>query len=75
MEAVIQEAQRACDKAAEIPVIAVNRDGYEFQLDGAKGIIQGAITSLFWPWKHGSGLCLERTSFHETFIPSSCLFR
>lgn len=32
MEAAIQEVQRVCDKAAEIPVIAVSRDGYEFQL-------------------------------------------
>ncbi|KAL1254330.1 hypothetical protein QQF64_016559 [Cirrhinus molitorella] len=46
METAIQEAERACERAAEIPVIAVNRDGYEFQLDSAKGIIHGAIRSL-----------------------------
>lgn len=46
IETAIQEAETACDRAAAIPIIAVNKDGYEFQLNGAKGKIQGAITSL-----------------------------
>jgi len=46
MGTAIQEAETACDRAAATPVVAVNRDGFEFQLDGAKRMIQGVITTL-----------------------------
>lgn len=46
IETAIQEAERACDRAAAIHTIVVNKDGYEFQLNDMKGKIQGAITSL-----------------------------
>lgn len=42
----IQEAEKACDRAKEIPVTAINRDGYELQLERARKLIHDASESL-----------------------------
>lgn len=42
----IQEAEKACDRAREIPVTAINRDGYELQLERARKLIHDAGESL-----------------------------
>ena len=46
VKSAIKEAETACDGVAQIPVNAVNRDGFELQWDGAKAQVQDAITSL-----------------------------
>lgn len=46
VKSVIQEAKTACDRICAMPVFAVNRDGYELRLDGAKRLVQEAMPSL-----------------------------
>lgn len=42
----IQEAGKACERANECPITAVNRDGYELQLEGVRKLIHDATASL-----------------------------
>ena len=46
LKSAIKEAEAACEGAHAISVSAVNKDGYELQLDGAKKLSQDAISSL-----------------------------
>ncbi|GAA6100468.1 uncharacterized protein LOC106583987 [Tachysurus ichikawai] len=46
VQSAIKEAKTNCDGVAQIPVTAVNRDGYELQWGGVKTKVQDAITSL-----------------------------
>ncbi|XP_055768950.1 uncharacterized protein LOC129844827 [Salvelinus fontinalis] len=46
VKSAIKEAETACDGVTQIPVMAVNRDGFELRWDGAKAQVQDAITSL-----------------------------
>lgn len=46
VESAIQEAETACEGVGAIPVSAVNKDGYELWLDGAKKLLQDEIASL-----------------------------
>ncbi|XP_067280641.1 uncharacterized protein [Pseudorasbora parva] len=41
-----QEAEKACDRATEIPITAISRDGYELQLERARKLIHDASESL-----------------------------
>ncbi len=42
----IQEAGIACDRAHACPITAINRDGYELQLEGVRRLVHDAIASL-----------------------------
>lgn len=44
VNSAIQEVKVACDR--DRPVIAINIDGYELQLQGVKRLIHNAIASL-----------------------------
>lgn len=46
IDSAIQEAGRACERAHANPITAINRDGFELQLKGAKTLINYAISSL-----------------------------
>lgn len=46
VNSAIQEAENACDRAHASPITAINRDGFELQLERAKKLIHDAITSL-----------------------------
>lgn len=42
----IQEAEKACDRAQASPITAINRDGYELQLERARRLIHNTTISL-----------------------------
>lgn len=42
----IQEAGKACDRAQASPITAINRDGYELQLERVRRLIHDATVSL-----------------------------
>lgn len=42
----IQEAGKACDRAQASPITAINRDGYELQLERVRRLIHDATASL-----------------------------
>jgi len=46
VKSAIKEAETAFDGIAQIPVTAVNRDGYELRWVGAKAQVQDMVTSL-----------------------------
>lgn len=46
VKSAIHEAETACDGVAQIPVTAVNRDGFELRWDSVKTQVQNAIASL-----------------------------
>lgn len=46
IDSAIQEAGKACERAHANPITAINRDGFELQLKGAKTLINDAISSL-----------------------------
>lgn len=46
IDSAIQEAGKACERAHANPITAINRDGFELQLKGAKKLINDAISSL-----------------------------
>ncbi|GAA6087259.1 uncharacterized protein LOC115149571 [Tachysurus ichikawai] len=46
VQSAIKEAKTNCDGVAQIPVTAVNRDGYELRWGGVKTKVQDAITSI-----------------------------
>ncbi len=46
VDSAIQEAENACDIAQASPITAINRDGYELQLERARKLIHDATVSL-----------------------------
>lgn len=60
VDSAIQETEKACDRAQASPITAINRDGYELQLEGAKRLIHDAIASLK-DWENGSHMIRQHT--------------